>query len=114
GRDDAEGWLRAGRTGFIFLGPEQLARDDVRAGLAWADVRLLAVDEAHCISSWGHDFRPDYLRLGSVIDAFAARPAMAALTATAAPPVRQEIKAPARPRHPRPGLPDLHPPQAPP
>jgi ATP-dependent DNA helicase RecQ len=93
GRDDADELLRAGRTGFIFLGPEQLARDDVRASLARARVRLLAVDEAHCISSWGHDFRPDYLRLGSVIDAFAARPAVAALTATAAPPVRQEIQA---------------------
>jgi len=93
GRDDADELLRAGQTGFIFLGPEQLARDDVRASLARARVPLLAVDEAHCISSWGHDFRPDYLRLGSVIDAFAARPAVAALTATAAPPVRQEIKA---------------------
>jgi ATP-dependent DNA helicase RecQ len=93
GRDDADELLRARRTGFIFLGPEQLARDDVRASLARARVRLLAVDEAHCISSWGHDFRPDYLRLGSVIDAFAARPAVAALTATAAPPVRQEIQA---------------------
>jgi ATP-dependent DNA helicase RecQ len=93
GRDDADELLRAGRTGFIFLGPEQLARDDVRASLARARVRLLAVDEAHCISSWGHDFRPDYLRLGSVIDAFPVRPAVAALTATAAPPVRQEITA---------------------
>jgi len=90
-RDDADELLRSGRTGFIFLGPEQLARDDVRASLARAPVPLFAVDEAHCISSWGHDFRPDYLRLGSVIDAFPARPAVAALTATAAPPVRQEI-----------------------
>jgi ATP-dependent DNA helicase RecQ len=93
GRNDADELLSGGRTGFIFLGPEQLARDDVRASLARASVRLLAVDEAHCISSWGHDFRPDYLRLGSVIDAFPARPAVAALTATAAPPVRQEIAA---------------------
>jgi ATP-dependent DNA helicase RecQ len=91
GRDQADELLRSGRAGFIFLGPEQLARDDVRASLARGPVRLLAVDEAHCISSWGHDFRPDYLRLGSVIDAFPARPAVAALTATAAPPVRQEI-----------------------
>ncbi len=93
GRNDADELLIGGRAGFIFLGPEQLARDDVRASLARASVRLLAVDEAHCISSWGHDFRPDYLRLGSVIDAFPARPAVAALTATAAPPVRQEIAA---------------------
>jgi ATP-dependent DNA helicase RecQ len=100
-RDDADELLSSGRTGFIFLGPEQLARDDVRASLAWAPVRLFAVDEAHCISSWGHDFRPDYLRLGSVIDAFPARPAVAALTATAAPPVRQEIVVRLGLRHPR-------------
>ncbi len=93
GRDDADEMLSSGRAGFIFLGPEQLARDDVRSSLARASVRLFAVDEAHCIASWGHDFRPDYLRLGSVIDAFPARPAVAALTATAAPPVRQEIAA---------------------
>src|SRR5579859_2285212 len=90
-RREAAELLASGGTGFIFLGPEQLARDDVRDDLARAPVRLFTVDEAHCIASWGHDFRPDYLRLGGVIEAFAARPAVAALTATAAPPVRQEI-----------------------
>ena len=90
-RRDAEALLASGGTGFIFLGPEQLARDDVRDRLTQAPVRLFTVDEAHCIASWGHDFRPDYLRLGGVIEAFPARPAVAALTATAAPPVRQEI-----------------------
>lgn len=92
-RREAEALLASGGTGFIFLGPEQLARDDVRDHLARAPVRLFTVDEAHCIASWGHDFRPDYLRLGGVIEAFPARPAVAALTATAAPPVRQEIAA---------------------
>jgi ATP-dependent DNA helicase RecQ len=90
-RDEAAALLAAGQTGFIFLGPEQLAREDVRSMLARSRVRLFVVDEAHCIASWGHDFRPDYLRLGAVIEAFGARPAVAALTATAAPPVRQEI-----------------------
>lgn len=90
-RREAAALLASGAPGFIFLGPEQLARDDVRDGLAQAPVRLFVVDEAHCIASWGHDFRPDYLRLGGVIEAFRARPAVAALTATAAPPVRQEI-----------------------
>jgi ATP-dependent DNA helicase RecQ len=90
-RRDAAELLASGQTGFIFLGPEQLARDDVRDRLLQAPIRLLTVDEAHCIASWGHDFRPDYLRLGAVIAAFPARPAVAALTATAAPPVRQEI-----------------------
>jgi ATP-dependent DNA helicase RecQ len=90
-RREAQELLAGGQTGFIFLGPEQLARDDVLDGLARAPVRLFTVDEAHCIASWGHEFRPDYLRLGAVIEAFPVRPTVAALTATAAPPVRQEI-----------------------
>jgi ATP-dependent DNA helicase RecQ len=83
--------LRKGQTAFVFLAPEQLAREDVRAVLAAAPPRLLAVDEAHCVSAWGHDFRPDYLRIIDVIEALEPRPVVAALTATAAPPVREEI-----------------------
>jgi ATP-dependent DNA helicase RecQ len=90
-RQQADDLLRSGAPGFIYLGPEQLGREDVRDSLSRARVALFAVDEAHCISSWGHDFRPDYLRLGPAIEAFAQRPAVAALTATAAPPVRREI-----------------------
>jgi ATP-dependent DNA helicase RecQ len=92
--------LRHGKPGFVFLAPEQLARDDVRAVLAAAPPVLLAVDEAHCVAAWGHDFRPDYLRIGAVADTLDPRPPVAALTATAAPPVRAEIVARLRLRRP--------------
>jgi ATP-dependent DNA helicase RecQ len=75
---------------FLFLAPEQLANQDVLAELAVARPSLLVVDEAHCVSEWGHDFRPDYLRLGAAAEGL-GRPTVLALTATAAPPVRDEI-----------------------
>jgi ATP-dependent DNA helicase RecQ len=75
---------------FLFLAPEQLAREETVERLAEADVSLLVVDEAHCISEWGHDFRPDYLRLGALVEEL-GRPTVLALTATASPPVREEI-----------------------
>src|SRR5215208_1313211 len=75
---------------FLLLAPEQLANAEVLAELAVARPSLLVVDEAHCISEWGHDFRPDYLRLGAAAEAL-GRPTILALTATAAPPVRAEI-----------------------
>jgi ATP-dependent DNA helicase RecQ len=75
---------------FVFLAPEQLANDEILDELAIARPSLLVVDEAHCISEWGHDFRPEYLRLGAALQAL-GRPTVLALTATAAPPVREEI-----------------------
>ena len=75
---------------FLFLAPEQLAREETVDRLAEANVSLLVVDEAHCISEWGHDFRPDYLRIGDLVDRLGS-PTVLALTATASPPVREEI-----------------------
>src|SRR3954463_10941002 len=75
---------------FLFLAPEQLANAEVLDELATAEPSLIVVDEAHCISEWGHDFRPDYLRLGAAIETL-GHPPVLALTATAAPPVRAEI-----------------------
>ncbi|MDX6365389.1 MAG: ATP-dependent helicase RecQ [Nocardioidaceae bacterium] len=75
---------------FLFLAPEQLANVDVLERVADLKPTLVAVDEAHCVSTWGHDFRPDYLRLGELIEQLGA-PRIVALTATAAPPVRDDI-----------------------
>jgi ATP-dependent DNA helicase RecQ len=99
-REQAYRLLRDGKPGFVFLAPEQLAREDTREVLTASPPALFAVDEAHCVSAWGHDFRPDYLRIGAVTDALSPRPPVVALTATAAPPVREEIAVRLRLRRP--------------
>jgi ATP-dependent DNA helicase RecQ len=84
--------LESNALEFVFLAPEQLTKEDTFERLRDAAPSLLVVDEAHCISEWGHDFRPDYLRLGTLV-AEIGRPTVLALTATASPPVREEIVA---------------------
>src|SRR5580692_6859120 len=76
--------------GFVFVAPEQLTNPETRAALMRVQPGLFVVDEAHLVSQWGQDFRPDYLRLSAQADALGADVRMA-LTATAAPPVREEI-----------------------
>jgi ATP-dependent DNA helicase RecQ len=75
---------------FVFVAPEQLTNPETRTALMRVRPGLFVVDEAHLVSQWGQDFRPDYLRLGAQADALGADVRMA-LTATAAPPVREEI-----------------------
>jgi ATP-dependent DNA helicase RecQ len=76
----------------LYIAPERLLRDDVLAALKEASIDLLAIDEAHCISQWGHDFRPEYLRLREVANAL-NEVQMIAVTATADAPTRAEIAA---------------------
>lgn len=82
--------LAAGGIEFCFLAPEQFTRDDTVEALLAAQPSLLVVDEAHCISTWGHDFRSDYLRIGAARAALGG-PLTVALTATAPPAVQDEI-----------------------
>jgi ATP-dependent DNA helicase RecQ len=82
--------IRQGDAEYLFLSPEQLANDEVVDTLAELDLSLFVVDEAHCVSAWGHEFRPDYLRLAPVIERL-GHPRVIALTATAALSVRNDI-----------------------
>jgi ATP-dependent DNA helicase RecQ len=82
--------LDGGELEFLFLSPEQLANPGTFARLMEKKPSLFVVDEAHCMSEWGHDFRPEYCRLAAAIEALGS-PRIIALTATASPAVREDI-----------------------
>lgn len=82
--------LRDGEFKLVYVAPERFGSKSFLHALSELDVDLVAVDEAHCLSQWGHDFRPDYLKLGAAIEAM-GRPQIAALTATATARVRADI-----------------------
>jgi len=83
--------LRQGRHRLLFVSPERFRKEDFAATLAQRRISLLAVDEAHCISEWGHDFRPDYTRLAE-FRRLLHHPPTVALTATATPEVQADIR----------------------
>ena len=82
--------LSAGAFKLVYIAPERLASDWLRAALARLACPLVAIDEAHCISAWGHDFRPDYLHLDELVRLLPEARVLAC-TATATPVVRDEI-----------------------
>jgi ATP-dependent DNA helicase RecQ len=81
-----------GALDLLYAAPETLLRDDVLERLSQAQLSLIAIDEAHCLSQWGHDFRPSYRQLDALVQRFPDTPRMA-LTATADAPTRGEILA---------------------
>jgi ATP-dependent DNA helicase RecQ len=83
--------LRQGKYKLVYVSPERLAYEGCVDQLARLKPSLVAIDEAHCISQWGHDFRPDYAKLGAVLDRLNP-PRILACTATATPHVRKEIR----------------------
>ncbi len=82
--------LKAGEIRLLYVAPERLVQDRTQALLADVPLALIAIDEAHCVSQWGHDFRQDYLALDALGEVFPGVPRLA-LTATATPIVRKEI-----------------------
>jgi len=82
--------FKSGKYKLIYVAPERFRNDNFIETLKNVHISLFAVDEAHCISQWGHDFRPDYLRLAQAID-YSGRPPIIATTATATPHVREDI-----------------------
>ena len=94
GKEQIESTLNkaiAGKIKFLYVSPERLASEQFRARLKQMHLSMLAVDEAHCISQWGYDFRPSYLRIAEIRENFRQIPVLA-LTATATPRVAEDIQ----------------------
>src|SRR5947208_5130150 len=92
--------LARGEFKLVYIAPERFRSRSFIEALGQSTIALFAVDEAHCLSMWGHDFRPDYFRLDKVLETL-GRPQVAAFTATATPEVRHDILTRLRLREPR-------------
>ncbi len=82
---------REGKYKLLYLAPERLESSDFQQSLQMLRIPFIAIDEAHCISQWGHDFRPSYLQIQRFIKSLHDKPVVLALTATATPQVREDI-----------------------
>ena len=83
--------LKSGKTKMLYVAPESLTKDETVDFLRTLKISFVAIDEAHCISEWGHDFRPEYRRLRPIINAISPNLPVIALTATATVKVQQDI-----------------------
>jgi ATP-dependent DNA helicase RecQ len=92
-QDDVMRQMASGALDLVYVAPERLRNGRFLEAVSHAGVSLLAIDEAHCASEWGHDFRPDYARLGHFRSRYLGGVQTIALTATATPHVRTDIKA---------------------
>jgi ATP-dependent DNA helicase RecQ len=83
--------ITEGRTKILYVAPETLTKEENIEFFSTNNISFVAVDEAHCISEWGHDFRPEYRRIRTMLDAVAKNVPLIALTATATPKVQEDI-----------------------
>src|SRR5690606_25214480 len=83
--------VKSGATKLLYVAPESLTKDENIAFLQGLTIAFYAIDEAHCISEWGHDFRPEYRRIKPIIETIGRAPIIA-LTATATPKVQHDIQ----------------------
>ena len=83
--------MKNGDYRLVYIAPERFRASSFMSALSDVKIEMVAIDEAHCLSQWGHDFRPDYMRLGKALEEM-GRPQCVALTATATPIVREDIR----------------------
>ena len=83
--------MKNGAYRLVYIAPERFRAGSFMSALSDVKIEMVAIDEAHCLSQWGHDFRPDYMRLGKALEEM-GRPQCVALTATATPIVREDIR----------------------